>query len=126
MSSIGTVKIGGDTYQVTQAPAIEQKKLLTLIGARIAAVSASGQVEAINENLVYGMLLTAGEPIVDQVADIVLHQCAKVGVKELVTVDNFQNNIHNYFMLLAKAIGVNLNDFFIYLDSVNAETRAKG
>jgi len=126
MSSIGQVKIDNITYQVTQASAVNQKKLLTLVGARIAFNSAAGKVEKIDDKLVYGYLLSAGEDIVDQIADIVLWKCGKLGEKDnLITVDSFQNDIHNYFMLIAKAVGVNLNDFFTYLDRENAETRAK-
>jgi hypothetical protein len=127
MSSIGQVRIGSANYQVVQASAINQKKLLTIVGARIAFNSAAGKIEKIDDKLVFGYLLSAGEEIVDQIAEIVLHQCGKVGEKDkLVTVDDFQNDIHSYFMLIAGAVRVNLNDFFIYLDKENAATRAKG
>ena len=124
MSNIGQVRIGKTTYNIAQADAISQKKLMTLIGGRILMNSAAGQVEKINEQLVYGVLLTIGEDVVDQIASIVLYKTVVSGGKDLITIDHFQNNIHEYFMLVAMAIEVNLSDFFIYLDSANAETRA--
>lgn len=124
MSEVGKVKINGDTYHVHQATAVNQKKLMTLVGALVALNSAAGGVEKIDASMLCGTLLRIGEEKVDEIADIVLWKTAKAGGTELVTVDNFQGAIHGYFMLLAKAVEVNLADFFIYLDSVNAEARA--
>ncbi len=126
MDQIGQVKINKVTYNVVKADAVSQKKLMTLIGGRILMNSAAGQVETIDEGLVYGVLLTIGEDVVDKIASIVLHKTVvHNGKEEFIDVDNFQNRMHDYFMLVAMAVGVNLNDFFTYLDNANAETRKK-
>ena len=123
MSNIGQAKVGDVTYNIAKASAVDQKRLLSLIGRFIALNSASAQVEKIDANMVYGVLLTGGETLLDQISDIVLYKCMESGGKDLITIDNFQNRVHEYYMLVAEAVGVNLNDFFTYLDSVNAEAQ---
>ena len=126
MSNIGKITLGSSVYHVAKAPADKQKKLLALIGARVAFNSASGQIEKINEDAVYGVLLGMGEDTVDQVADIVLYSCVKPDQPKVpIDVGSFQNNMHEYFMLISLAVVENLADFFTYLDNVNKQTRAQ-
>lgn len=124
MSNIKPVKIGKVTYNVTQAPADQQKKLLSLIGAKIAFNSAASGIKKIDTEVLFGALLTLPETEFDEIADIVLYATVKKGGEALVDVGNFQNSITDYYKLVAGAIEVNLQDFFTYLDSVNAKTRA--
>ena len=124
MSNVKTVKIGKEQYNVTQAPANEQKKLLSLIGAKIALNSAVSGVEVINTDLLFGALLTLREDEFDVIAGIVLYKTVKNGSETIIDVGNFQNSVTNYYRLVAEAIEVNLGDFFTYLDSVNEKTRA--
>lgn len=124
MSHVKSVKIGKDQYNVTQAPADKQKKLLSLIGAKIALNSAVAGVEKIDSDLLLGALLTLPEDDFDEIANIVLYQTVKKDGKDVVDIADFQNRITDYYQLVAKAIEVNLNDFFFYLDNVNKKTRA--
>ena len=124
MSNVKTVKIGKAQYNVTQAPADKQKKLLSLIGAKIALNSAVSGVTKIDTDLLFGALLILPEVNFDEIADIVLYQTVKKDGKAIVDIGDFQNNITNYYQLVAKAIEVNLTDFFTYLDSVNKKTKA--
>lgn len=124
MSNVKSVKIGKVQYNITQAPADKQKKLLSLIGAKIALNSAVSGVEKIDTDLLFGALLTLPEDNFDEIADIVLYQTVKKDGKAIVDVSDFQNSITDYYQLVAKAIEVNLNDFFTYLDSVNKKTKA--
>ena len=124
MSSVKTVKIGKVTFNVTQAPADKQKKLLSLIGAKIALNSAVAGVVKIDTDLLFGALLTLPEDDFDEIANIVLYQTVKKDGKAIVDIGDFQNSITDYYQLVAKAIEVNLKDFFTYLDSVNKKTRA--
>ena len=124
MSNVKTVKIGDEQYNVTQAPANEQKKLLSLIGAKIALNSAVSGVEVINTDLLFGALLTLREDEFDVIAGIVLYKTVKNGSETIIDVGNFQNSVTNYYRLVAEAIEVNLGDFFTYLDSVNKETKS--
>lgn len=121
---INTVEINGVKYNIVQASAVNQKKLLTLVGARLALNSASSGIEEINIPMVKGLLLALPEASLDSVSDIVLHQVAKHGTKDqLITIDDFQNEMNAYFTLLAEAIKVNLQDFFTWLDTENSATR---
>ena len=122
---IESKSIGGVQYNIARAPAIKQKELLAIVGSRIALVSAKAEVETINSQLLFGSLLSLPEVEFDRVASIVLYKTAVNGTDTFITVSDFQDNMANYFMLVAEAICLNLADFFTYLDSVNAETQAK-
>jgi len=124
MANVKSVKIGKVQYNVTQAPADKQKKLLSLIGAKIALNSAVSGVKKIDTDLLFGALLTLPEIEFDEISDIVLYQTVKKDGKAIVDIGDFQNNITDYYQLVAKAIEVNLTDFFTYLDSVNKKTKA--
>ena len=123
MSSVKPVSVNNNQYNVTQAPADKQKKLLSLIGARIAFNSAAAETKKIDTDLLLGALLALPEEQFDEIADIVLYQTVKKDGKEKVNIGDFQSNITEYYLLTAKAIEVNLEDFFTYLDSVNKKTR---
>ena len=124
MANVKAVKIGKVQYNITQAPADKQKKLLSLIGAKIALNSAVSGVKKIDTDLLFGALLTLPEIEFDEISDIVLYQTVKKDGKAIVDIGDFQNSITDYYQLVAKAIEVNLNDFFTYLDSVNKKTKA--
>jgi len=126
MSTVNTVKIGKVQYNVTQAPADKQKKLLSLIGAKMALNSAMSGIDKIDSDMLFGALLTLQEDELDEIAEIVLYQTVKKDGKAIVEIGDFQNSISEYYILIAKAIEVNLNDFFTYLDSVNKKTRNQG
>lgn len=123
MSSVKSVNVNKNQYNVTQAPADKQKKLLSLIGARIAFNSAAAETKKIDTDLLFGALLALPEEQFDEIADIVLYQTVKKDGKGKVDIGDFQSNITEYYLLTAKAIEVNLEDFFTYLDSVNKKTR---
>lgn len=121
---INTVDVEGIKYNIVQASAVNQKKLLTLVGGRIALNSATAQVEEISIAMVKGFLITTPEDVLDQIADIVLHQVMLKGNTEaLITIDDFQNGMNAYFTLIAEGIKVNLQDFFTWLDTENADAR---
>lgn len=110
------IKIGGVSYNVAQAPAMEQKKLMLLVGALIAArTSQSGQ--PIDTSLLMGSLMILSESKFDEVANIVLYKTVIHGEKTLVDVGSFQGKITDYFKLVAEAIAYNLDDFFTFLVS---------
>ena len=115
--------VGDSQYNIAPAAALEQKTLLGLIGPKIAMSSATAQIEKINSQLVFGVLIAMDEPTFDKIAGIVLWKTVKSGSAALVAVDDFQNKINDYYLLVAEAVMVNLADFFTYLDAQNAETR---
>lgn len=121
--NVKPVKIGKKQFNVAQAPAVEQKRLLSLIGGKIALNSAAGGIVTIDSKLLFGALLSMPEDKFDEVADIVLYKTVMNGSDDLVNIGHFQNEASSYYQLVAEAIVVNLQDFFTYLDSVNAETR---
>lgn len=119
MSQIKSVMVGGEQYNIAQAPAIQQKKLLSLVGARIAFNKA--REDQIDIGFLVGALLAMPEDLLDQVAGIVLPKAFKHGAESPVSVADFQGRITQYFQLIAEAIRVNLEDFFDFLASSSAE-----
>ena len=117
------VDVSGIKYNVVEASAIQQKSLLMLVGGRLALNSASSGVEEISIPMVKGMLMTLPESEFDKIATIVMHKTVKDGGDKLISIDDFQNKINDYFTLIAESVKVNLQDFFTWLDTENAETR---
>ena len=113
MSHIKQVEVNGKTYNVTQASAIDQKNLLLMVGGRVALNSASAEIDTINTVMMKGILITTPPETFDKIAAIVLHKTVLHGSSELITIENFSNNMNDYFTLVAEAIRVNLSDFFV-------------
>ena len=110
-------------YNVTRASAVNQRKLMMILGAHLAYVSAkSGEI--ISTSMLKGALLTVGEENIAKISDIVLWKTVKNGGNELVTIDNFDGGMNLYFTLLAEGIHFNLGDFTSWLDG-ELDARAK-
>lgn len=121
--NVKQVEIGKRKFNVAQAAAVDQKRLLSLIGAKIALNSAASGVEKIDQQMLFGALLSMPESSFDEIASIVLYKTVENGKDTIIEVGDFQNEATTYYRLVAAAVVVNLEDFFTYLDSVNAETR---
>lgn len=123
MSDIKSVNIDGDIYNIAQAPAKQQKTLLTLVGAICTANSAAAQVKEIDVDFLKGMLLVIGEAKLDQITNIVLPRVFKNGDDSCVDIESFKGSMNTYLSIVANAIKVNLQDFFMWLDSANKQAR---
>ena len=123
MADIKSVNVGGVTYNVAHASAVDQKTLMHHIGTITAMHSARGQVETIDSNMLIGVLLAIPEATFDAVAGIALCKTVKHGSSETVDISQFQGDMLNYHKLVAEAVKVNLSDFFTYLDDVNRSVR---
>lgn len=115
---ISNIKVGGVDYSVAQAPAVKQKQLMLLIGAKIAFNSAASKT-GIERDLLVGALCSLPETVFDEVSNIVLYKTCKVGDDTLIDIGWFQGGMLDYFQLVAEAIKLNLDDFFTYLDNAN-------
>ena len=124
MEQIRAITVNNVKYNVAQASAVEQQKLMLLIGAKIALHSASSNVEQIDKNLLIGTLLTLPEETFNQISRVVLCKAIVAGESVPVDVQSFQGGMMSYFSLVAEAICFNLNDFFTWLDSENEARRA--
>lgn len=121
---IDTITVGNVKYSVAQAPAIKQKKLMLLVGAKIAINSAATKV-GIDRDLLLGALLSMPENIFDEVSGIVLYKVCKIGDETILDAGSFQGKMLEYFQLVAEAIKLNLDDFFTYLDKENESAQLK-
>ena len=124
MSQIRAITVNDVQYNVAQASAVEQKKLMLILGSRIAFHSASGGVEKIDVSFLVGSLLGLKESEFDEIAAIVLRKAFIAGTDTAVNVASFQGGMLSCFRLVAEAIAFNLDDFFTWLDSENNARRA--
>jgi len=123
MSQIESTTIGDTTYNIAQAPAPEQKRLMLLLGGKIAFNSNAADAD-INVQLLIGALMTLPEETFDKVSNIVLGRVMRSGESVSVDVKDFQGCMVNLFTLIAEAVYHNLNDFFDWLDAERAARRA--
>lgn len=123
MSQIKSTTIGDITYNIAQAPAPEQKRLMLLLGGKIAFNSNAADAD-IDVQLLIGALMTLPEETFDKVSNIVLSRVMKSGESTSVDVKDFQGGMMNLFTLIAEAVYHNLNDFFIWLDAERVARRA--
>ena len=123
MSQIKSTTIGDTTYNIAQAPAPEQKRLMLLLGGKIAFNSNAADAD-IDVQLLIGALMTLPEETFDKVSSIVLGRVMKSGESVSVDVKDFQGCMMNLFTLIAEAVYHNLNDFFIWLDAERDARRA--
>jgi len=125
MNLIEHTTINDTTYHLSQAPAVKQRALLGLVGAKImfnnAAAVAQGVSEdgTISRELVKGALLTLPEKTLQEVSEIVLHKCVIEGDGKKITVEDFQGKMNTYLDLLVFGIEVNLSDFFTWCGDVS-------
>ena len=124
MSEIAKIKAGKKHYNLAQASASNQRKLMSLIGSKIAYNAKLANVEA-DLTLVKGVLLATEEKTIDEISDIVLYKCVEAGSDELISIENFQGQMNAYFDLLAEGVKANHDDFFIWLNSEKQEDKAK-
>ena len=121
---IKTITIGAGRYNVAQASAVEQQRLMLLIAAKMAFNSAKTDSE-IDRKLLFGAFLTLSENVFDDIASIALSKTFKAGeTSRPVSVDDFQGKMLDYFNLVAEAVAYNLGDVFTWLDSENSARRA--
>lgn len=119
MSEIKSVTVGGVQYNIAQAPATQQKKLMTLVASRIAFNKArEGEIDF---GFLLGTLLGMSEDLLDQVSAIVLQKAFKHGSESPVAIGDFQGKMTEYYQLIGEAIRANLEDFFDFLASSSAE-----
>ena len=76
MSQIKSTTIGDITYNIAQAPAPEQKRLMLLLGGKIAFNSNAADAD-IDVQLLIGALMTLPEETFDKVSNIVLSRVMK-------------------------------------------------
>lgn len=122
MSNIKQIEVSGKTYNLPLASAINQKELLTLIGSLITQSAAPTGIE-INEVFLAGVLLNINADTLLKLENILLKQVVLNGGDKIITIDDFQGAVFDYFRLIAGALKANLQDFFTYLDESNAPRR---
>jgi hypothetical protein len=123
--TVKSLTINNVTYNVAQAPATQQKKLLLLVGALIAVNVKHSKYGIVDTSVLFGALLRLPESVFDEVAGIVLYKTMIAGSDTRVDIGAFQGNISSYTMLVAEAIRYNLADFFDWVVSEKpAETPA--
>ena len=112
---IETVEVAGTQYNVAQASAVDQKRLMHLLAARLTYnVGKDVEVE-LDETFLMGALMGASEADFEEIAKIVLYKAAVHGESQLVDLADFQGRITEYYQLVAAAVKCNISDFLDWL-----------
>lgn len=115
MGHIKSVSVCGVSYNIAQASAVEQKKLLSMLGANLAMkISVTGNDE-VDAKFLAGHLMSIDESDLDTIAGIVLAKATKHGDSKVVDIKDFQGSVWSYFMLVAEGVKANLDDFFTFI-----------
>ncbi len=123
--SIESVTVDGTQYNIASASAVDQKRMLHMMGTRLVAVLGEDITAPLDAKLVFGSLLTLKEAEFDAVAKLALYKTMVNGGSELITIADFQDEIMNYYMLVAEAVVVNLSSFLCWLDRARQPEPAK-
>lgn len=113
------------TFVVNHTDAQSQKKLLSLLGSRLALVINTAKVEEVSVSLLVGNLISLDESKLDLVAELVLRRTRVLNSDELIDVKLFQNHMTDYFKLIAEAVKLNMDDFFTFVLEDLAATRGQ-
>ena len=114
--TIETVTVGGKQYNIAQASAVDQKRLMHLLAARLTYNVGKDVDVQLDETFLMGALMGASEADFDEIAKIVLYKAAANGSTSLIELADFQSHITDYYMLVAAGVRCNLLDFLIWLD----------
>lgn len=119
---LSQVIIKGVTYNMAQAPAVDQVRLINLLGARLIQFSELLQNKKDHSKYLLSMLTALPNEIVQQVSQIVLYKTFVHGKESIpVDVESFQGKPMQYLQLLAEGILVNTGDYFEWLASETKE-----
>ena len=113
---IETVEVAGTQYNVAQASAVDQKRLMHLLAARLTYNVGKNADVQLDSAFLMGAVMSAAESEFDEIAKIVLYKTAVHGSDQLVSLGDFQNRITEYYMLVAEAVRCNLADFIAWLE----------
>ena len=125
MSNIKQVTINGKAFNIGQADAQSQKKLLSMLGSRLALVINQSGIEEVNVSLLVGNLLSMDESKFDTVASLVLQRVRIQGSDDPIDLKLFQNHMTDYFKLVAEAVKLNMDDFFTFVLEDRNSARAE-
>lgn len=115
--SIETVEVGGVKYNIAQASAVDQKRLMHLLAARLTYNVGKDVSVDLDETFLMGALMGASEADFDEIAKITLYKTAINGESKLVDLADFQGRLTEYYQLVAAAVNVNMRDFLSWLES---------
>ena len=108
----------GTTYNVQRASAVNQKKVMMIVGAVLTKLTVSPGINADNimqPEVVMGAVMALPEDKFDALGALLLEKVFISGTDRVVTLGDFQGDMMGYFHLLSEAVRENLSDFFIWL-----------
>lgn len=120
--TVKSFTIGGKQYNAAMAAAVDQDRLLSLLGASLIQrfVMRADQGKTLEDSVLVTMLMSMDHPTKAQVSEILMGKVqtpAGTGAVP-VTVRDFGGQMVHYNQLLAELLRWNLGDFFDWLPSV--------
>ena len=119
---IESVTVGGVQYNIAQASAVDQKRLLHMLAARLTYNVGADTETSLDVNFIFGGLMSLPEADFDAVARIVLYKTVEHGGDRVVDIEDFQGRINDYYLLVAEAVLVNLGSFIDWLSTAREPT----
>lgn len=121
--TVKSFTIGGKQYNAAMAAAVDQDRLLSLLGNGLIQrfVMRAGEGKPLEDSVLVTMLMSMDHPTKAQVAEILMCRVlTPAGEKGSVpvTVRDFGGQMVHYNQLLAELLRWNLADFFDWLPSV--------
>ena len=126
--NIHKINIDGITYHLAEQSAEKQMELFEQLGARILANFVNSDMEKIETDFLFGVLLAIKKIDGTSIEDIgknVLYKCFAENTTDLVDLSHFQGKIASYTRLVAEGVRANLEDFFTSIESQAFKEREK-
>ncbi len=126
--NIHKIIINGITYHLAEQNAEKQMELFEQLGARILANFVNSDMEKIETDFLFGVLLAIKKIDGTSIEDIgknVLYKCFVENTTDLVDLSHFQGKITSYTRLVAEGVRANLEDFFTSIESQAFKEREK-
>ncbi len=117
---IHKIKVDGNVYHLPEQSAAKQMELFEQLGARILANFVNSEMEKIETDFLFGVLLSMKKIdgiSIEDIADNVLYKCFKENTSERVMLGDFQGQIASDTRLVAEGVRANLEDFFTSIES---------
>ena len=125
---IHKIKVDGNVYHLPEQSALKQMELFEQLGARILANFVNSEMEKIEIDFLFGVLLSMKKidgTTIEDIADNVLYKCVKENTNERVMLSDFQGKISSYTRLVAEGVRANLEDFFTSIENQAFKEREK-
>lgn len=117
MSSVKTFTIGGESYNVARATAVQQDEALSILTAPLVermAKYGADKSQPVDEDLIFAMSMAMPYSLKKILDGLLLTRVTRSGEQNPITIRDFDGRIMDYNRLRAQVLIWNFEDFFTY------------